>query len=309
MAPTLGENPGRRWPNFLVIGTGRAGTTSLYHYLAQHPQIFMSPVKEPKFFALEGHPLDFRGPGDDRIRAETTTTAAGYHRLFDGVRGEVAIGEASTLYLSHPTAPTAIARCLPAVKLIVVLRDPAERAHSAFQHLTRDGYEPETSFDDALRDEPRRIAEGWYYFWYYRDRGFYHRDLSRYFQLFGRRQIRVLLYEDLHQDPLGALEGCFRHLGVDPGFRPDVAARHNPSGRARSPRLQRFLARRHPLKEAAKALVPERLGHRLISWLQPSNLIRPPLQPATRARLVEGYREDTLRLASLVDRDLSSWLQ
>ena len=160
MASGLDGRHRRGLPNFLVIGTGRAGTTSLYHYLAQHPQIFMSPVKEPKFFALEGHSLDFRGPGDERIRAETTTTLSAYRQLFDGVRDEIAVGEASTLYLSHETAPDAIARYVPDVRLIALLRDPAARAHSAFQHLTRDGWEPLAEFEEALRDEPRRIAEG-----------------------------------------------------------------------------------------------------------------------------------------------------
>ena len=70
------------WPNFFIIGAGKAGTTSLYHYLKQHPEIFMSPLKEPKFFALEGHALDFRGPYDDRIREGTTTDRAAYLRLF-----------------------------------------------------------------------------------------------------------------------------------------------------------------------------------------------------------------------------------
>ena len=307
MASGLDGRHRRGLPNFLVIGTGRAGTTSLYHYLAQHPQIFMSPVKEPKFFALEGHSLDFRGPGDERIRAETTTTLSAYRQLFDGVRDEIAVGEASTLYLSHETAPDAIARYVPDVRLIALLRDPAARAHSAFQHLTRDGWEPLAEFEEALRDEPRRIAEGWYYFWYYRDRGFYGRDLGRYYQRFDPDRIRVYLYEDFSRDPFVVLADIFRFLGVAAGFRPDVAARHNPSGRARSARLQRFLSRRHPLKEAAKALVPERLGHRLISLLQPANLASDALRPETRAWLVDGYREDSRRLETLIGRDLSAW--
>jgi hypothetical protein len=295
------------FPSFLIIGTGRAGTTSLYHYLAQHPQIFMSPVKEPKFFALEGHSLDFRGPGDERIRTETVTTLVAYRRLFEGVRDEIAVGEASTLYLSHEVAPAAIARHIPHAKLIAVLRDPAERAHSAFQHLTRDGYEPEADFEEALRDEPRRIAAGWYHFWFYRDRGFYHRDLSRYYQFFDPSQIRVYLYDDLERDPIAMVQDIFSFLGVDAGFRPDVGARHNRSGRTRSRALQRFLVRRHPLKEAAKSLVPAQVGHRLISWIQPSNLTRPTLSPPTRASLIAGYREDIRLLEGLIGRDLSAW--
>jgi hypothetical protein len=268
----------------------------------------MSPVKEPRFFALEGHPLDFRGPGDERIRPGTTTTLEAYRKLFEGVGAERAVGEASVIYLHHELAPEAIARYIPDVKIVAVLRDPVDRAYSAFLHLARDGYEPLAEFEDALRAEPRRITDGWYFGWHYRDHGFYHRDLARYFERFGPNRIRVYLHEELDQDPYGVLADLFRFLGVDEGFRPDVRTRHNLSGYARSARLQRLLTRRHPLKEAAKSLIPERWGHRVISWLQPANLVRPPLRPETRSRLVEGYREDIRRLEGLIGRDLSPWL-
>lgn len=154
--------PSRRGlPTFLVIGAAKAGTTSLYHYLGQHPQVFMSPVKEPGFFALEGHPLDFRGPGDEWLRQATTTTLEAYQKLFEGVRDEPAVGEASVLYLHHHAAPEAIARYVPDVKLVAVLRDPVERAYSAFLYQTRNGREPLADFEEALRAEPRRIADGW----------------------------------------------------------------------------------------------------------------------------------------------------
>ena len=298
---------GVRLPNFLVIGAARSGTTSLYHYLAQHPQIFMSPVKEPRFFALEGHPLDFRGPGDERLRADTITSFDRYQELFAGAGDEIAVGEASTVYLSHKAAPDAIARYLPGVRLIALLRDPAERAHSAFQHLIRDGWEPLTDFGEALRDEPRRIADGWYDFWHYRERGFYYRQLSRYFDRFGADRIRIFLYEDFVQNPLVVLEDIYRFLGVETEFRADVSARHNASGRARSAGMQRFLTGRHPLKEAARKLIPERLGHRVISLLQRENLTTSSIPPETRAWLVEGYRDDTQRLEELIGRDLSAW--
>src|SRR4029079_10146943 len=97
-------------PNFLVIGAAKSGTTSLYHYLRQHPQIFMSRIKEPRFFALEEDPLDWRGPGDERSRGESITTLDAYLDLFEAVDGELAVGEASVLYLDHPKAPDRIAR-------------------------------------------------------------------------------------------------------------------------------------------------------------------------------------------------------
>jgi hypothetical protein len=296
-----------RLPTFFVIGAGKAATTSFHYYLAQHPQIFMCPLKEPKFFALEGHALDFRGPGDERIREGTVTELGAYRRLFAGVRGERAVGESSTLYLNDAGAAERIARHVPGARMIAILRDPADRAHSAFLHLTRDGFEPEADFAAALRDEPRRRAAGWYFYWFYRDRGYYHRDLRRYVSLFGRQAVRVYLYDDFDRAPHTVLADAFAFLGVDPAFRPDVAARHNVSGRPRSAAAQRWLRRRHPLKEALKAWVPERLGHRLISALQSLNLERPRLGPETRADLVAGYRDDILALEGLIGRDLAAW--
>ncbi len=298
-----------RLPTFLVIGAGKAGTTSLHHYLGQHPQIFMSPVKEPKFFALAGHALDFNGPGDERIRIDTTVTLEAYRKLFERVHDETAIGESSTLYLNHEDAPDAIARHLPDVKLIAILRDPAARAYSAFQHLTRDGYEPLRDFDEALRAEPERKKNGWYYYWWYRDRGYYHRDLRRYFDRFAPDQIRVYLHDELDRDPQGVLADIFRFLGVDAGFRPDVRVRHNVSGQARSARLQRVLRSQPSLRIVTKRVIPERWGHRLASSIQGMNLERPPLDVRTRARLVEGYVEDVRRLEGLIGRDLSHWLR
>ena len=299
----------RGLPTFLVIGAAKAGTTSLYRYLEQHPQIFVSPVKEPRFFALEGEVLDFRGPGDERLRRDTTTSLAAYRALFSGVRDERASGEASTLYLHHPRAAANVAKHVPDVQLIALLRNPIERAYSAFLHRTRDGFEPCRTFEDALRDEPRRIAAGWAYGWHYRDQGFYQRDLSRYFERFDRSQIRIHLHEDLDRDPLAVVTDLFGWLGVDPSFRPDVRVRHNPSGRGRHPSAQRLLASSHPLKRMAKTMIPDQWGHRAIAWLQARTLARPELRPDTRAELRECYREDIGRLAELIGRDLSSWLR
>ncbi len=307
MARALGEP--RRFPTFLVIGAAKAGTTSVYRYLEQHPEIFVSRIKEPRFFALAGESLDFRGPGDARAQLDAITTLEAYQALFDRAEAKLAAGEASVLYLQHPAAAASIARHLPAVKLIAVLRHPAERAFSAFLHRNRDGVEPLESFDEALDAEPRRIADRWYYWWHYRDHGYYHRNLARYYQLFDRSQIRVYLYEDLDRDPASVMRDVFSFLGVDDAFRPDVSVRHNPSGFPRSFRLQRWLSGRHPLKDALKSLIPEQWGHKIISWMQPKNLVRPTLPPETRARLVEGYREDIRRLQDLIDRDLSSWLR
>lgn len=297
-----------RWPNFFVIGAGKSGTTSLYHYLKQHPQIFMSPVKEPKYFALAGQSLDFRGPGDQRIVPQTTNTRESYLDLFKGASDEPILGEASTIYLNTGDTARRMAEQVPGAKLVAILRHPADRAYSAYMHLRRDGYETLPSFSEALEAEPHRAREGYYYHWHLRSRGYYGRQLKTYYDRFPASQIRVYLYEDFSGSPRRVLTDIFRFLGVDDSFMPDISARHNQSGIPRSQSVQNFLTRSHPLKEWLKSIVPEGVGHRAISLLQPRVIERPGLSPELRARLTEEYREDILQLQDLIQRDLSAWL-
>ncbi len=121
-------------PNFLIIGALKAGTTSLFNYLMQHPQIYMSPVKEPKFFALVGEYLD---PKKREILGKCVVDIEEYRALFDNVTTEKAIGEASAIYLSSRRAPGRIQHYILNVKLIAILRDPVERAYSHFLHNVR----------------------------------------------------------------------------------------------------------------------------------------------------------------------------
>jgi hypothetical protein len=219
-------------PTFLVIGATKGGTTSLYHYLDQHPDIYMShPVKEPKFFtAEEGSVVRENGAKGWHVSAGHITKLADYQALFRGATAERARGEASPQYLYYPEVPERIHRRLPEVELIAILRHPVARAYSAFLHQTRDGMEPQTNFAAALADEPRRIAEGWSPLYHYRAQGFYHEQLSRYYRLFDPAKIHVYLYDDLQKDPLGLMQRIYRDVGVDAAFRPSLEVQHNISG-------------------------------------------------------------------------------
>ena len=297
-------------PNFLVIGAGKSGTTSLYNYLKQHPQIYMSPVKEPRFFALEGKGIDFNGPGDKKALGSSITDIEAYHRLFDGVTDETAVGEASPLYLYSSRAPGRIANHVPGAKLIAVLRDPAERAYSGFLHLVRDGLEPLDNFARALEEEEARIESNYAPHWHYKAGGFYYTQLSRYLERFDRDSIRVYLYEDLKADPLGVVRDIFGFLSVEKRFVPDISLRHNAGGVPRDKRLHAFLTGSSPLRAALKPLIPAGVRRNLSSNLKKRNLQEPPpLTPEVRQKLIEAYREDILKLQSLLRRDLSNWLK
>lgn len=260
-------------PNFLIIGAAKAGTTSLYAYLKEHPQIYMSPLKETNFFALEGEQLLFQGPGDqDYINKFSITKLEDYELLFQEAANEIAIGEASPLYLYSPKAPERIQHYIPDVKMIAILRNPVERAYSAFLHLVRDSREPLRDFAQALEKEEARICDHWEHIWHYQQAGFYYAQLQRYFAKFNPEQIRVYLFEDLNLNPLGILQDIFQFLGVSETFVPDISVRQNAS-------------------------------------VLPTNLAKPALTTQVRQQLIEVYQEDIWRLQKLIQRDLSNWVE
>ena len=293
-------------PNFLIIGAAKAGTTSLYYYLRQHPQIFMSSWKEPKFFSLEGEELNFGGP-TQTINVNSINNLDDYLKLFEKVTDETAIGEASPVYLYCPKAPAKIKQYIPDAKLIVVLRHPAERAFSSFAHLIRAGYE-NLSFEEALKQEPQRIAEKWAPLWYYQGKGFYAEQLQRYFELFEPEQIKIYLYDELVKDSVALVQDAYRFLGVDDSFVPDLT-RMNVSGVPKNRLLHNLLTRDNQLKTLAKAVIPKSFRKGLSRNIKNKNLgAKPVMSTETRNQLTEFYRDDIVQLQQLINRDLSHWL-
>jgi Sulfotransferase family len=297
-------------PNFLVIGAGKSGTSSLYHYLSQHPQIYTPPIKEPKFFAFEGEELDFRGPGDQAAHRSTVTDIETYRALFDGASGERAAGEVSPVYIYIPKAPERIEHYIPEAKLIAILRDPVERAYSSFLHLVRDGREPFDDFARALQEEESRIKRNYAPLWHYKEGGFYYAQLRRYLERFDTRKVRIYLYEDLKEDPAGCLRDIFRFLDVDETFVPDMSARYNVGGMPKNKGLHAFLTRPNLVKAAVVPFVPTGVRKRLKTSLRDRNLHRPPeISLEVRQQLIGVYWEDVLKLEELIQRDLSRWLE
>ena len=296
-------------PNFLVIGAAKAGTTSLYSYLKDHPQIYMSPHKEPRFFALEGEPIDFQGPGD-LTRFRFVTDIESYHALFEGVSNEVAVGEASPWYLYVPKAPERIRHHIPNARLIAILREPVERAYSNFLHAVREGLEPLTDFTQAMKAEENRIRNNWSYRWHYKQKGFYYVQLKRYYELFDRDQIRLYLYDDFMTNPINLLQDIFRFLGVDDTFVPDTSQKHNVSLIPRNKALDKLFRQPNSMKSVLKPFLPSRLRQQVKTNLINLNLQKKPqLLPEVRKQLLDEYREDILRLQELIQRDLSRWLK
>jgi hypothetical protein len=297
-------------PDFLIIGAPKSGTTSLYSYLRSHPQVFMSRIKEPRYFAFADRKPQFRGAGGARFNRNVIWRLDEYRRLFAGRGAARAAGEASATYLWAPAAPVAIRGLIPEARLIAILRNPADRAYSHYCHNRRLGREPFTDFRAALDAEPERIAAGWNPNVHYRARGRYGEQIARYLEHFPRERLKVLLQEDLSARPDATLAEVCRFLDVDDSFVFDTRHRHNVTeGLPRRVWINRLFATQSRARDVARRVVPETIRTALFNRYYRSNLDpAPPLDPDLRGSLLAEYREDLLRLQCLIGRDIGAWL-
>jgi hypothetical protein len=194
--------------------------------------------------------------------------------------------------------------------MIAVLRNPVERAYSAYLLVRyRLGIEPERSFAGALALERQLLADGWLPTYGYRAYGDYAAQLDRFYAAFPREQLQVWLHEDWRTAPERTLASLFGFLGVDPGFLPTLQTKLD-SQVARHEGLDHVVARVAPLFDAASTPgLMGRLKRRLYTLNQRHNRApAPPMDPQTRAALTAEFREPILRLQDLLGRDLSAWL-
>jgi hypothetical protein len=271
-------------PNFLVIGAAKGGTTSLYQYLRQHPDIYMSPMKEPNYFTDEDQLF---GKRSVRSRDE-------YERLFDGVNGEHAIGEATPRSLNAIGGVARIQAELPGVRLIATLRQPADRGYSAYLMRFTDSREY-LSAEEVLQPGNYQFESGRYY-----------EKLRRYFDAFPREQIKVILFDDLIANTEETVQSLYRFLGVDPDFPVDTSVRFNTTFFPRFVRLTRLF---NATASSLARIAPWASGTGLGSPLRRLLLRKPdPIPPALRRRLTDQYRDDIIATGELIGRDLSHWL-
>jgi len=297
-------------PNFLIIGAAKAGTTSLYHYLNAHRDIYMSPRKETNYFAYCDREPVVKGWGSPPLMIlESITTLDQYKNQYEGVAIQKAIGEVSPLYLYSAEASGNIKGLIPDTKIVVILRNPVDRAYSHYMHLVRDRREPITEFSDAVEAENERMERGWTWEYYYTDMGFYYLQLTRYFELFDQSHIKVFLYEDLIEDTEKLMQNLFDFLNVDSEIDVDTTFVHNPSGVPRNRALHKLLSEPSEVKELVRRIVPEGLRSFIAQELWERNLRSSQVSSEMRGNLVQRFRADILKLELLIERDLGIWLE
>jgi hypothetical protein len=287
------------WPNFFIVGAAKCGTTSLYAYLKQHPQVYMSPMKEPHFFS----PVAERN-GPQRF-VDVVTDRDAYLALFEGAAGYPAVGEASTSYLGFEETADVIREQVPDARIIILLRDPIERAYSHYLMAVRNGLQ-NLPFHEVILREREDPRVGWGPAWH-RYTMLYYPGVKRYLDAFGGERVLVLLTEDLKRDPRGVTRQAVEFLGLDPAPVEDLdlVEEHNPY-RAPRNRLAQSVMASDAVRFVAKEVL--RVPKPMLWFLREQVLFRRREKPVLEAHSLGVLREihegDIAKLEDLLGRPL-----
>ncbi len=293
-------------PNFLIVGAAKAGTTSLFHYLNQHPDVYIPTIKECRFFSQM--PRNQKGLGAEKFANEGVRDWNEYKKLFAG-RREKALGDISNDYLYYyETSIKNIKKYLgEKVKIIIILRNPIDRAYSNYLHAVREGWE-NLSFEEALEKEEERIKNGWTWPYHYVKVGMYYEQVKAYIENF--KNIKIYLYEDL-ENIQNFMESLFLFLEVEP-LKLNFNRHYNISGYPKNRIIHYLLTKDNIFKKILRPLfrkfLPEKIREDIRFKIMQKNLKKMSMKKETRRKLVQIYRDDILKLQELVKRDLSMWL-
>jgi ABC-type antimicrobial peptide transport system permease subunit len=294
-------------PNFIIAGASKSGTSSIYHYLKQHPDIFLSEIqKEGRYFSqMEGK---FKGPGDQHIDASITRDLGSYQKLFEGYNNEKAIGDISPeyLYFYKNSIPLIKKTLGEEVKIILILRSPIDRAFSGYIHFKRDKRE-NLSFEEALLKEDERKQNNYIWAWQYKNSGLYYEQVKAYLESF--QNVQIILFDELKKNADNTLANMCLFIGVSDDFEFDTSYKYNVSGDPKNAALYKLETSRG-LVNFAKQFIPKKLAYKLKKNLTgEKQMVKPEMNTETRQQLIEFFRNDILKLQDLLQRDLSHWLE
>jgi hypothetical protein len=296
-----------RLPNFLVVGAPRTGTTSMYRYLSEHPEVYLPAKKELHYFTHDYLTANSNGPKDKEFRYCQTLDE--YKVFFQRVpSGAKAVGDISPSYLFFPQCIPRIKDLLGEnVKIMIMLRNPIERTFSNYLHMVRLNRETLT-FVEALQAEEDRLWQAWRNIWLYKRHSLYADNVQRYLEAFGPSKVRVILNDDFSKDTLTSLQGVYRFLGITAGFVPkNINIMYARSGAEN----QRPASRPHPIKSLAKRLLPDKALDMIRNLRQshiPRDADKAILQDEQSIAFLRQYfKEDIDRLEKILNIDLSRW--
>lgn len=309
-------------PNFFIVGVVKGGTTSMYQYLAQHPEVYMSPIKETNFFSREAidestFTRDYRHDVDvnlkeylesdfrEKIHIAHVTSDEDYLKLFKKVNSEKAIGEISNSYILYPGVAEKIYAFNPQAKIIMILRNPAERAFSQYVMNLRQGKTLNKSFLHEILEDNKKPVQGWGASHQYLSIGKYYEQVKRYYEVFPKEQIKVFFYDDYKSNPKAVMDELATFLNLNP-FTFNTQEKYNEAGMPRFSKLNYFI-NQFGVVSFVKKLVPREWRQSFKKAMYTEESI-PKMTKEERKFLIDYYREDILKLEKLLQKDLSGWL-
>ena len=285
-----------KWPNFFIVGTAKAGTTSLHNHLAVVPAVFMSKVKEPNFFSSPCYP--------DNSRIRVIRDKRKYLELFKGVKHEKAIGESSTSYLYSPEAPRLIKQVIPEARIFIILRDPVQRAFSHYLMNLSNGYQ-KLPFYEALQKDYYCDNKSLGVTFLYVELGLYAEQVKRYFNIFGRKKVKVLFFEEFVKNTTAGVKETLKFLDID-CEPPKHIDYENKFFLPNNVILKMIFTRKTTYK--LLGLVPNTPLTKPIRKRILANSVKKPDLPEDAKRFLENiYKDDIVKLESLLERPLP-WL-
>ena len=297
-------------PNFLVIGAAKSGTTTLYDSLKQHPDVFLSPLKEPHFFShgLSGN-IEVAVERYGKYQSPITSLEI-YQSLFENASNKTAIGEASTSYLIHPEAARRIKEYVPNVKLMAILRNPIDRAYSAFLMKCRiqqkDMADSQKLLDDFRGEVKAAYGEN--------NTGLYCRKIQGYLDHFSRDQLKVLEFRDFQDNFSEIMKEVFIFLDIDSKVSVEKPKVRNKGGVPKNSLVFNSIERlRDRFNATVRPFIPDALSEQiydLYTKTRNSTLEKPPSLPLEiKESLLGLYRDDILKLQDTLGQDFSMWLE
>lgn len=285
-------------PNFIIVGAPKAGTTSLYHYLSGHPQVFMSTPKEVNYFSHEE--IEAQNLYYDYFKVDNQDE---YEQLFEAASDEMAIGEANVSYLFYPETPAKIKKIIPDCKIIIILRDPVERGFSHYLMDYRLGL-VKLPYDEIIYKQSDHKHIDLYYQQYV-ELGLYYEQVKRYLDIFGPDQIKIYLTEELRENIAEVIRDLYRFLDLDDKYKINMEGKHNTFSMPKN-RLIHKLYASNLMRNIASFLIPKSLKEYVTNILFETKQ-KPRLNIKAREYLQKIYQSDISKLEQLTDRDLSAW--
>ena len=281
-----------RWPNFFIVGAPKAGTTSLYRYLQQHPQIYFPEKKEPHYFSYTIIPDDhFRKPIRDKKK---------YLKLFENAKDEKIIGESSTSYLADPKAADLIHEVSPNARILISLRDPVERIFSTYLMLKR-LYKIKSSFNEQIQKEYNQnefsVSD------LKLKRGLYSKHVKRYFDIFDSKQIKIIIFEEWIKNPKSIVEEILKFLDLKILLGDFEEKIYNPFVISRGRLLTKIRTNDH-LSKVTKRILPQPTRTFLRNNFFIKDGVKPKMEKEERDFLINFYRDDVNKLQTLLGRKL-----